>query len=344
MRGYLRMLAVGALSTVVALGSLSAPAAAKGKGKDKPRPAPKGNGQPDLSITKVQIKELRGTPPFITLNQSSRASGFVVLVTVRNGKRGTDTSGLSVAALTLEEKGKRKFFGDAFVDPLPPGKGQTVKIKVDGFTADLGFMKATVNVRWILSNGKERQESDGSTPEIPVIAQDWKVANFQTLVNFGGVGPSGATQSNSDLKYEFSRFDEADKEFIYTANGGVTEQARYNAGGCSGQGQASMTQDVWPGGADSELVISGKLTSYFAGIVTRTQPPVVVNVMCPGLNGFAFQSPVPWENLVTYTASGKEPSMSPDQTTLTDNGTSVKQTPVGELKFTWTLNARLSGA
>jgi hypothetical protein len=84
------------------------------------------------------------------------------------------------------------------------------------------------------------------------------------------------------------------------------------------------------------------LTQYSAGVVTSSQPPVLFTATCPNLNNFSMPVQVPWEDVITLTGSGKPPSMTPDQPTLTDEGS--KQTPVGEVKFSWLFNARLSGA
>ena len=145
------------------------------------------------------------------------------------------------------------------------------------------------------------------------------------------------------LTYHFSRFDESQQEFVYQAFGQVTDQARYDGGGCSAQGSANATQSPWPGtAAESELVIKSSLTEYSAGVDTSTQPPITLNVMCPGLGGFGFPVQIPWENLITFTGSNKPPSMTPDQTTLMDEGT--KPSPVGDLKYLWNFVARLSAA
>jgi len=331
MRRDVRTLAAGVSAAVVALGWSAAPAAAKS------------TGGPDLSITRIAIKELPGTPPYITLDESSRAPGFVVKVSVQNN--GRKESGKSVVALELKEKNTVKWSKDEFIDPMAPkkprSKPRTVTFVVNNLKADLGFLTATATVKWALTKTRQRQDSD-SAPPIPVIAREWNVGYFHARVNVGGIGPSSDTYGELTLTYRFSRFDEAQEEFVYNAYGQVTNQARYDAGGCSGSGSANATQNPWPGpAAESELLIKANLTQYSAGVVTSNQPPVVFNASCPALNNVSIPEQVPWEDLVTFTGSGP-PSMTPDQTTLTDQGT--KQSPVGEVKFLWNFVARLSGA
>jgi len=316
-------------SAVAALGSFSAAAVARGT-----------HGA-DLAITHIAISELPGSPPYITLDESARAPGFVVKVSVRNN--GSAASGQSVVALKLEEKGKQKWFKDEFIGPQAPrSQPMIVKFAVDNLKADLGFLTATATAKWALNKTHVRQDSDSAKP-IPVIARDWTVGYFHTRVNQGGDGPSSDTSAELKLTYHFSRFDESQQEFVYQANGQVTDQARYNGGGCSAQGSANATQSPWPGpGTESELIIKSSLTQYLAGVVTSTQPPITLNVTCPGAGGFGFPVQVPWEDLLTFTGSKGLPSMTPDQTTLTDEGT--KRTPVGDIKFLWNFVARLSGA
>jgi hypothetical protein len=338
MKGYVRTLAAGVSSAVVVLGPLAAPAAAKGKRQP---------GTPVLAITKIAIKELPGDPPYILLDESSRAPAFSVAVSVEND--GGRPSGKSVVAVTLEEKGKRKFFDDKFIDPLSPktrkSKPKVVTLEVNNLQADLGFLKATATVKWSPSaKHPDRVHTvSESAPPIPVVAKDWNVSSFHTSVNVGGDGPSSDTNADGTLQYRFLRFDESEQAFIYRAWGQVTVQGRYNAGGCSGSGSANDTQSPWPGpGTESELAIKHTLTQYSAGVVTKTEKPVTFNATCPALGNFSMPVTVPWENLETFTGSGGLPAMTPDQTTLTDEGS--KPSPVGDVKFQWTFNARLSGA
>ena len=318
----------GISAVAMVLGASSAAAAAKS--------APGAN----LVIKIKAIKQLPGDPPYITLDESARAPGFVVTFSVQN--KGGRASGKAVIALALEQKGRSKWFKDDFIELRAHSKPKTVSWKVDNLRADLGFLTPTATVKWATTNKHQRSDSDSADP-IPVIARDWNVSSFQTRINVGGTGPSGQTQADGKLMYRFSSFDEADKEFVYKPYGQLTNQARYNGGGCSGSASESkdMGLSPWPGDT-SELMIKGSLTQYNAGVEARDQPAVNVNVTCPTLGNFSFPVQVPWENLETFNGSPNFPRMSPDQTTLTGQGS--KMTPVGELKFLWTFNARLSGA
>jgi hypothetical protein len=282
-----------------------------------------------------------GRPLYLTLDESSHASGFVVWVSIRN--TGGSRSGKSVVALKLEEKGQQKWFKDEFINPMPPtprrAKPKLVKFVVDNLDADPGFLTATATVKWATNATHQKTDSDSAKP-IDVIARDWKVSYFHTRVNSGGVGPSTDTYAENNLTYRFSRLDESAQEFVYKAYGQVTNVASYSAGTCSGRATANKTQNPWPGDG-SELRISTKLTSYSAGVQTKSQPPLMFTAECPG-TGFGIPVQLGWEDLVTFTGSNGPPAMTPDQTSLTDEAS--QQSPVGEVKYLWNFNARLSGA
>lgn len=329
MQGCLRRFVLVGSSVALALGVSSAAAAMASA------------SAPKLQVTKVTLQDLPGKPPYIVLDESSRASGFVVWVSVRNF--GGSKSGKSVVALALEEKGKRKWFDDQFINPMPPNKPRSkpklVKFVVDNLQADPGFLTATATVKWATSATHTSTDSDSAKP-VAVIARDWNISYFHTKVNENGVGPSTDTYAEGKLMYRFSRLDESAREFVYKAYGQITNMASYSAGTCSGRATASMTQNPWPG-TESELTIKSSLTSYSAGVVTKSQPPLTFTAMCAG-TGFGIPVQLGWENLETFTGGNAPPSMTPDQTTLTDEAS--KQTPVGVVKFLWAFNARLSGA
>jgi len=219
------------------------------------------------------------------------------------------------------------------------GKPKLVKFVVDNLEADPGFLTATATVKWVTNATHQKTDSDSAKP-IAVIARDWNVSYFHTKVNENGVGPSTDTYAEGKLMYRFSRLDQSAQEFVYKAYGQVTNVASYSAGTCTGRATANKTQNPWPG-AGSELRISSKLTSYSAGVQTKSQPPLMFTAMCPG-TGFGIPVQLGWEDLTTFTGSNGAPSMTPDKTTLTDQGS--RQSPVGEVKYLWSFNARLSGA
>jgi hypothetical protein len=290
---------------------------------------------PDLVIDSVGLKGQAADHAFITLDESSHASGFVVTVALHNA--GREKSARSVAAVRLEEKGRRIGFNDAFIEPLRPGRKQTtVSIPVDDLKAEPGFVTAVVSIKWAITKTRQREESESLKP-IPVIARDWTVSYFHTTLNAGGPGLSIDTFAELQLMFRFSRLDEAKEQFVYVPVGQITDRSSYAAGGCSGSGSRDMTLTPWP---DSYLLIKADLTRYSAGIDTSQQPPVSFNATCPTLGNFSIPVQAPWNSLATFTGKGAL-SMRPEQTTLTDEGS--KMTPAGELKFTWSFVARLSG-
>jgi hypothetical protein len=316
---------------VAVLAVASSPAAARA------RKAPAKAPEPVLAIKKIQVKELPGTPPYILVDEATRASGFVVDVSVKN--EGKAESGKSVVELKLEQKGRVIWRDDAFIPAQKPGaKPETVAIPVSGLKAQLGFLKPIVTVKWAVSKTVERAESKSVDPPIPVVAREWKVNGFSTYVNFGGQGPSDDTFTGSGFVFHFSRFDESQQEFVYTADGQIQEKAFFDGGGCSGQGSTSQTQPSWP---QSDLRIKANLTQYSASIQTRSQPPVTFTITCPALNNYSYQSSEGWNDLATFTGARAPASMSPDATTLSDEASTT--TPVGPVKFSWDFTARVSG-
>jgi hypothetical protein len=59
---------------------------------------------PDLVITMIVVRELPGTPPYIAIDEATRAPGFVVKVVTKN--IGDATAGGSVTDLKLQEQGE----------------------------------------------------------------------------------------------------------------------------------------------------------------------------------------------------------------------------------------------
>ena len=319
---------VALLATAALLGGLTATAAGANNASE-----------PELVITRIQVEQLPGTPPYITLDESAHPPGFVVKVSVRN--RGTARSGKSVVLLNLEQKGNAIWHLDQFIDPLPANSPVTTStFVVDNPPAmDPGFLVPVATVTWALTDTHRRSEiRDGK--RIPVVPHDWNISYFHTRLNQGGVGPINDTYGELRLMYRFSRFDEASKEFVWKAHGQVTEKAQFSGGGCSGQKTVKATDNPWPGGAESELRINADLTQYSGSVQTTNEPPVKFTVNCPQSH-YSFQYTLPWEDLVTYTGGSAPPSMSPSDTTLEGEGD--KQTPAGPVKFLWRFNARLSG-
>lgn len=290
---------------------------------------------PDLVIDSVGIKGQPANHAFITLDESSHASGFEVTVSLHN--EGREKSAKSVAAVRLEQKGRQIGFKDTFIEPVRPGRRQTtVSIPVDDLKAEPGFVTAIVSIKWAITKTRQREESESLKP-IPVIARDWTVSYFHTTLNAGGPGLSSDTFGELKLMFRFSRLDDAREQFVYVPVGQITTRASYDAGGCSGSGSRDMTLTPWP---DSYLLIKADLTRYSAGIDTSKQPAVTFSATCPSLGNFSIPVQAPWSSLATFTGKGAL-SMRPEQTALTDEGS--KMTPAGELKFTWSFIARLSG-
>lgn len=292
--------------------------------------------RPDLVITSIAVKELPGTPPYIVVDEETRAPGFVVTVVTKNV--GKAAAGQSVTELKLQENGKTLWGKQATVGKLTPGMFRTSTFVVDDLKADPGMLHAvaTADATKKIPESVETNNTRTRRP-IPVIPRDWKVITFRTTVNPGG-GVSAATQTANGFYYRFSRFDPASKWFVYKAYGQVNDKADFVGGGCAGHGTAHDTKNPWPG-SDSELVIKGDLSEYSAGVDTTGEPTEHFTIDCPG--GGHVPMTYGWLSLVTWVGTHSFPSMKPDDIILEGDGSAA--TPAGPAKYTWVFNARVSG-
>jgi hypothetical protein len=292
--------------------------------------------RPDLIVTMIVVLELPGNPPYIVVDESTHAPGFMVKVVTKNV--GTATAPASVTELKLQQAGETRWEKQETVGKLTPGMFRTSTFVVDTLKADPGMLHAVATAD---ATNKIRELNDKNNTRtrrpIPVIPRDWKVVTFRTAVNPGG-GLSVTTQTASGFYYRFSRFDKSKKWFVYKGYGQVNDQADLVGAGCAGHGRAHDSQDPWPG-TDSELVIRGDLSGYSAGVDTTGEPGEHLTVTCTG--GAKFSYPYGWNSLVTWVGTHSFPSMKTDATTLDGEGKAL--TPAGPAKFTWIFNARVSG-
>ena len=293
--------------------------------------------KPDLVVTVISVNGLPGSPPYIVVDEQTRALDFGVKVVTKN--IGTATAGKSVTRLRLIKDGKTVWEKTETVGRLTPGMYRTSTFVIDDLKVDPGLLhvEATADEAKQISESNETNNTLTRRSPIPVIPREWKVIDFKTTVNPGG-GVSTATLAGSGFYYLFSRFDEKSKWFVYKAYGRVNAQQDFVGGGCAGHGKTHDTQSPWPG-SDSELIIRANLSAYSAGVDTTKEPPGHYTVTCQG--GVTFPETFPWLSLVTWVGTHSFPSMKPDDITLEGQGKAT--TPAGPAKYTWVFNARVSG-
>ena len=325
-RGVAALLVMGvaALLLVVALVPSSA-----AKGKKKPSPF-------DLTITKIDVTQLPGQPPYIALNENSRAPAFKITVTVRNYGKAVGPTQLD---LKLELNGSVIWSGVSTVGKLTYRDGEDHFWEIKHLKLDPGLLEvvAKADATDVVKNERNERNNLKTAPLIPVVPRDWKVDTFRTTINQGG-GVTQTTQTMNGFYYHLSHFDESSKWFVYEAYGSVMATADFVGGGCAGHGSAQATERPWPG-SDSELVIKSNLSGYSAGVDTHGEPPFQYSVSCGPAE---FPQQAGYHNLVTWVGTHSFPAMKFDTTTL--DGSGMANTPVGPADFTWHFVARLSGA
>lgn len=294
--------------------------------------------KPDLVVTIITVQELPGKPPYIVVDEQTRAQRFTVKVVTKNV--GNATAGKSVTQLKLEEDGKSVWEKQETVGRLTPGMYRTSTFVVDDLKADPGLLHAVATADFTkqIAESSETNNTKTKRPAIPVIPREWKVITFRTTVNNPGGGLSTTTQTADGFYYLFSHLDEKSKWFVYKSYGRVNAKQDLVGGGCVGHGSAHDTNNPWPG-SDSELVVRGDLSAYSAGVDTSSEPPAHYTVTCTG--GAQFPMTFGYLSLVTWVGTHSFPSMKPDDITLQGEGKAT--TPAGPAKYTWVFNARVSG-
>jgi CARDB len=290
--------------------------------------------RPDLIITMIVVKKLPGPPPYIVVDEATRAPGFEVKVVTKNV--GDETAGQSVTDLKLEEDGETLWGKLDTVGRLTPGMYRTSTYVVDDLKANPGLLHAVATADFTMKIRESNEKNNTKTrkPPIPVIPRDWKVTTFRATLNPGG-GVSITTQAASGFNYRFSRFDDSRKAFVYKAYGQINDKSDFVGGGCVGHGSTHDSQDPWPG----ELDIMDDLSKYTARVDTHSEPALTYTVTCTG--NVQFTETWGWVNLLTWTGAHSFPSMKPDDITLSGEGDAA--TPAGPIKFTWDFVARVSG-
>ena len=107
-----------------------------------------------------------------------------------------------------------------------------------------------------------------------VIARQWEVPYFDTIVNVPGEG-TRTTSSQSSFHFEFSYYDHAKAVYVYLPMGSITSTMLYAGGLCSGTGSSLDSKAPWAG----FLHIAGDFR-YYDALVDTASIPYTVPVNC----------------------------------------------------------------
>ncbi len=300
---------------------------------------------PDLVIKKIVIKRLPGDPPYIAVDHSGAAPGFVVQAVTRN--IGGAPAKRFRTQLEFQTLGGKPVHGmSEAVRDLAPRTNHVSVFKVDSLFPPLGLLKAVVTADPV--NTVHELNEDNNTLSaglIPVVAREWKVMDFMTTSDggasvFPGSLESSATKALDGFIFRFSQFNETAKRFEYVPDGtlGASFDYVYAPLSCIGHGGTQVPNRQWPG----YLRLEDDLTSYDALVQTNDQPVQMATITCMGQNGF----PVQWtfQDLVSFAGVKMHPQMSPSDTKLTGLKTVPGLGPGMTTTYQWTFKADVPGS
>jgi CARDB len=310
---------------------------------------------PDLVVTKIELKQLPGAPPYVVEDETGHTPGFAAYVTIRNVGKG-NAKGSSVG-LDFSKIGNDRVRGLArHLPPMRPKATHVLK-----FAVDLDFkrkppiglllVKATADISKAVQETDENNNSLHRHGFLPVIAHQWKATDFLVHSDlndlaFPGAVAGSATRAGciscSDvLRFRFSTFDEASKHFDYVPTGPVNADFSYAYTPLSCQGSATdnATKDAWPG----SFWLDSELDKYNATVEVRDvePPPARAVIYCMGQP--SLQLEWAWHNLETFVGDGVVPDVpSPYDTRLT--GHTERNIGSNTTTWQWTFKADVPGA
>jgi hypothetical protein len=297
-----------ALAVVVVSALVAAPAAgAKAPKRHTPRP--------DLIIRKITVDGLPANP-YVVIEPDGTVSHFTITVTTAN--IGNATAPKSSTHVKVERPGK--VFGQAHFDVprLLPGHFARQTLHVADLDFKLGhfFVRAQANYILRRIDESDRGNDELTSPEIPVIARQWKVDTWTTHVVTAFAGEDNTDEAQGGMLFHFSRYDAAGGRFLYSVIGSLTETVKITKEGCLISGDASASHNPWSP-PNSSLSLSYSLTSYEGTIEASSEPTFTITAACPqGEQEFQGH----WDNLTTSGATTPRQSMSDTETSLSGGG------------------------
>jgi hypothetical protein len=303
-----RLTAVGVVAAS-ALALVAVPAAAaKAPKRHTPRP--------DLIIRKITVDGLPANP-FVVIEPDGSVAHFTITVTTAN--IGDATAAKSSTNVKVERPGK--VFGHAHFDVprLLPGHFARQTLHANDLDFKLGHFFVRAQANYILREIDESnvRNDELTSPEIPVIARQWKVDAWSTHVVTALAGQDDTNEAQDGTLLHFSRYDAAGGRFLYSVVGTLTETVKVTQEGCTITGDTSATHNPWTPPASS-LSISYALTSYEGIIDASSEPPFTVTAACDGADR---DIEVRWDDLITSATGTPRQSMSDTARSLSDHGT-----------------------
>lgn len=282
-------------------------------------PTPK----PDLKVTAFEVH--LSNPAYAVIGTDGVLEPIEVKLTTKN--QGNGTACPSVTAVFFQDSARQQFVKRIQIPELKAGKRSDRTVEITGAKPTLGFALLGAHV----DNTGTNKESDESNnlfhgPRFAIIAKEWDAKSFDVTSNTYFV--KELTFIGGGFKFVLARFDHSSERWIYKPYGPVTNQVT-ESGVCTASSNEKRVHDPWQ---DSQLEIAADLGGYLATVRPGPSETYSVSVSCYGAGSHTEQHTFP--ALDTFVGYGREPTMRPNQSQLSDSVTD------SSLKTTWTWDFR----
>jgi CARDB protein len=306
---------------VVVLGvAILATAFAPAGAEAKCTPTPK---KPDLKVTAFEVH--LSNPAYAVIDTDGVLEPIEVKLTTKN--QGNGTACPSVTAVFFQDSARDQFVKLIQIPALKPHRRSDNIVEITGAKPALGFALLGAHV----DNHDQNNESDESNnlyhgPRFAIIAKEWDAKSFD--VTSSDYFVKELTFIGGGFKFVLSKFDHSSERWIYKPYGPVTNQVT-ESGVCTASSNEKRTHDPWQ---DSQLEIAADLGGYLARVRPGPSETYSLSVSCYGAGSHSEQHTFP--TLDTFVGYGREPTMRPNQSQLSDSTTD------SSLKTTWTWDFR----
>ena len=228
--------------------------------------------RPDLKVTSLVANF--GDPAYAVVGTDGVMEPIQVRVGIRN--QGRVAAPASILDVFFQDSAKQHFELRIHVPRL------RFSIHSRFFTVDLTGARPKLGYAQLgaVANFTHRfKESDEDNnffkgEHFVVIAREWDVPYFDTIVTLPGAG-TRTTSSLSSFHFEFSYYDHSKAVYVYLPMGSVTSTMVYAGGLCSGTGSLTDSKAPWGG----FLHIAGDFR-YYDALVQTDSIPYSVAVNC----------------------------------------------------------------
>ena len=279
--------------------------------------------RPDLKITSLVANF--GDPAYAVVGTDGVMAPIQVRVGIRNQSH--TAAPPSILDVFFQDSAKQHFQMEIHVPKLK------FSIHPRHFTVDMTGARPKLGhaqlgaVANFTNRFKESDEDNNffKGEHFAVIARQWDVPYFETIVSIPGEG-TRTTASQSSFHFEFSYYDHAKAVYDYVPMGSITSTMLYAGGLCSGTGSLTDSKAPWGG----FLHIAGDFR-YYDALVQTVSIPYTVPVNC-----IVFSRTVPeaFDDLDT-SADGTFPVTNEQATKVTGDFTGV----VRNTEWKWQFHA-----